>query len=154
MREQQCVVRAEGWELGYERGDHLAAAPESQTCHWTRLEKLTFKSVKSLELRAWGGRAQPVCALHLFWCFRRPSSPCRERREDGLTGRRQPVSSPFGGGGRVYVAVHGDVTGHTDTVLWHILTGVLATGAVRHIVRLVLTSEPRLEVLPPRGRPL
>lgn len=52
------------------------------------------------------------------------------------------------------MAVHGDVTGHTDTVLWRILTGVLATGAVQQIVRLVLTGEPWVTMLPPRLCPL
>lgn len=72
-----------------DRGDHLATAREAQTCPWTRLENLTFESVKSLELRVWGGRAQPVCALCLFRCFRRRGSPCRERGEDGFVPVRQ-----------------------------------------------------------------
>lgn len=51
------------------------------------------------------------------------------------------------------MAVHGDVTGHTDTVPRHILTGVLATGAVRQAVPLVLTSESWVARLPRRPRP-
>lgn len=51
------------------------------------------------------------------------------------------------------MAVHSDVTGHTDTVPRHILTGVLATGAVRQAVPLVLTSESRVARLPRRPRP-